>query len=854
MKACFFLLILTAKVLTAEISPQENSCVCGNGVQETLPLSIAPCPYRLYGATTLGPTSISNLIYLNPYDGTGNVVAPISGPIRAVTGLDFSPTGVLYAVGRNLSNQAVLATVNCETGLASIVGLTNSPGTGVTGINFDSQGRLWAHTTGVTSGGVRQDGLLGMINIATGQWSLVGNTFINDIGNGIAFGDFPNNTLYHAGYINLSILDQMTGEASSVSPLMFSDPAVNRPRINDMDFDPLHNIMYAAINDKPSGQSSLNINYLGRINLNTGEVSFSKLPAELAPEGLSAVTFNRPYETCDQGGVPENNPPPPNGTACTEACALTESTCTDGLDNDANGLTDCLDTACDGLTCIASDGCTEDFCANSTCEVGPLKNCNDFVDCTTDTCNLGLCVNQLIVSNPCNDFNSCTTNDSCNEAGECLAEPLPDGSSCDDESPCTINDRCFDSQCRGERAPEICDNGIDDNCDELVDGDDPECAGAVTIEDICDDSEDNDGDFLIDCDDPDCEGLNCVDDGEPCTDDICQFFSCTPMPNDTNVCDDFVECTDDSCNGGVCVGTNDNSNVCDDNNLCTENDACIAGICVGTAIACDDDNECTTDFCLAGECSIAPLTGTSCTADDKPCTDDVCNNGECTHVNDNTNTCSDDLACTTGDACSAGVCSGIAGTETTTARCTNGVDDDCDFLIDSLDPNCASTLWLRVFITSTTYKPTWGNVTNADALCQARAVAASRTGTFKAFVSSSTSNAAIRITNPNNKPWYMYSNAPNRIANNKADLLDGTVQQAINVTEFGIDVGTKPKFSWTGSNTDGTSNGVTCNNWSTGVAKVKGTRGASDKIDEKWVNQPDATCNQEYRLYCFQVE
>jgi hypothetical protein len=73
------------------------------------------------------------------------------------------------------------------------------------------------------------------------------------------------------------------------------------------------------------------------------------------------------------------------------------------------------------------------------------------------------------------------------------------------------------------------------------------------------------------------------------------------------------------------------------------------------------------------------------------------------------------------------------------------------------------------------------------------------------------------------------------------------------VTEFGLDVG-NPKFTWTGSFANGTSNGFTCNNWTTDTANVKGTRGAADKIDEKWANQPDATCNQEYRLYCFQVE
>jgi hypothetical protein len=194
------------------------------------------------------------------------------------------------------------------------------------------------------------------------------------------------------------------------------------------------------------------------------------------------------------------------------------------------------------------------------------------------------------------------------------------------------------------------------------------------------------------------------------------------------------------------------------------------------------------------------------------------------------------------------------GTETGSVKCNNGIDDDCDFLIDSEDPNCAA-YWLRVFVTSNIYDPNFGSAEAADAICQASAVAASRTGTFKAFISSSTSDAATRITNPNNKPWYLYTIIPDRIADNKTDLLDGTIQAAINVDEFGNDTSNDPKFAWTGSKADGTVRlDNTCDDWTTTNASVKGTRGATDKIDYKWADQPDATCNGTYHLYCFQVE
>jgi len=81
---------------------------------------------------------------------------------------------------------------------------------------------------------------------------------------------------------------------------------------------------------------------------------------------------------------------------------------------------------------------------------------------------------------------------------------------------------------------EICDNGIDDDGDNLIDGDDPDCQ-EESVE-ICDNGIDDDGDNLIDGDDPDCiEGEICDneidDDGDglidgydpdcPCL-DICQ--------------------------------------------------------------------------------------------------------------------------------------------------------------------------------------------------------------------------------------------------------------------------------------------------------------------------------------------
>src|SRR5215217_6221997 len=66
-----------------------------------------------------------------------------------------------------------------------------------------------------------------------------------------------------------------------------------------------------------------------------------------------------------------------------------------------------------------------------------------------------------------------------------------------------------DPHCQGQvvTVETVCDDGIDDDNDGLVDSDDPDCQGqVVTVETVCDDGIDDDNDGLVDSDDPDCQG------------------------------------------------------------------------------------------------------------------------------------------------------------------------------------------------------------------------------------------------------------------------------------------------------------------------------------------------------------
>ncbi|MBP7147259.1 MAG: DUF11 domain-containing protein [Acidobacteria bacterium] len=129
-----------------------------------------------------------------------------------------------------------------------------------------------------------------------------------------------------------------------------------------------------------------------------------------------------------------------------------------------------------------------------------------------------------------------------------------------------------------------------------------------------------------------CEGSLCVggpptdcNDSNACTTELCNAATgeCEYTPV---TCDDSQACTDDSCDTVLgCVYTPNDANPCSDDSLCTTEDHCSAGACVGTPVVCNDENGCTDDTC-------APATG------------------ECVYTNA-PNPCEDGSVCTVNDVC-----------------------------------------------------------------------------------------------------------------------------------------------------------------------------------------------------------
>ena len=444
-----------------------------------------------------------------------------------------------------------------------------------------------------------------------------------------------------------------------------------------------------------------------------------------------------------------------------------------GLDDDCDGDIDEGLLEDDKYVSLCDDGnpCTDDTCEGvAGCSHVALDEgeCLDGDPCSiADHCDAGICIGKPV---DCDDDNPCT-DDSCDEAGGCLYESNQAG--CDDGDPCTVADQCGAGECAGVAVNCDCETAAD--CEALEDGDlcngtlycdtgslpyqcrvDAETVvscplpaglGAVCLKAVCDEGTGecgfaaaNDG-FLCEdgsactigdnCDEGICLAgveANC-NDGNPCTNDLCDPESGCQHEHNSLPCNDGDVCTTaDSCVEGGCQGGP--ALVCDDGNLCNGTESCDAqvgcvagspldcndgnpcngdescspdtGCVAGAPLSCDDGNKCNglescdaLDGCLPGTPLICddqdPCNGPeSCVPDagcvggeapvcddGNPCTDDSCQADEGCVYEPNQAACDDGNNCTAGDHCEAGSCvyEGLA-------QC----DDDNVCTTDSCDP------------------------------------------------------------------------------------------------------------------------------------------------------------------------
>jgi hypothetical protein len=314
-------------------------------------------------------------------------------------------------------------------------------------------------------------------------------------------------------------------------------------------------------------------------------------------------------DTCDPLGgcvyTPMDDLPCEDGNLCTAGDLCKSSVCLPGDPVTCADDNFCTTDGCsplfgckfvnNSLPCDDQDPCTSgDQCFGGVCKKGPeLTDCDDGNTCTSEWCSPGAGCQYEAIWAACSDGNGCTFGDHC-EDGECVHEwemdclddnPCTDdlcdpnfgcanvlnSAPCDDGNACTVGDQCVNGACKKGSGKLSC---FDENpC--VVGSCDPLLGCVVTAK----------SDFPC-------------DDGNICTvNDYCAGGECHPGADDVIDCEDGNVCTGDWCDPVLeCVHENIEAK-CDDKNLCTKNDECSEGSCLGLPVNCDDANACTTDSC-----------------------------------------------------------------------------------------------------------------------------------------------------------------------------------------------------------------------------------------------------------------
>ncbi len=156
----------------------------------------------------------------------------------------------------------------------------------------------------------------------------------------------------------------------------------------------------------------------------------------------------------------------------------------------------------------------------------------------------------------------------------------------------------------------------------------------------------------------------------------------------------------------------------------------------------------------------------------------------------------------------------------------------------------------KVFITAATYNGNFGGVDAADTICQNRAqdLGLPNHDKFRAWLSDGWGNYAIgRFFSDG--PWYRLDGV--KVADSKADLIDGEIFTSINYTGTSY-IG---DIVWTGTTEAGLSKSPYCANWTSNAGTDYGTFGTSTLIDRMWTEwSVTMSCNYGAALYCFEDE
>lgn len=217
-----------------------------------------------------------------------------------------------------------------------------------------------------------------------------------------------------------------------------------------------------------------------------------------------------------------------------------------------------------------------------------------------------------------------------------------------------------------------------------------------------------------------------------------------------------------------------------------------------------------------------------------------------------------------GDCCSSTCQYEAAGSSCDDLFCWNGnVNGICDGAGTCNGSQPSQSGQCIVFLTSETYYGDFGGLAGADANCQRLADEEGLPGTYKAWLSDTSTSAADRLTH-SSVPYVRVDNQV--VASNWQDLVDGGgLTNAISVSEGGYDwygwcvqsiLVPGSGSVWTATSPGGILERETCLDWSSTNAYA-GTGVYCLETDDSWTRFPadilsSLDCWHARSLYCFQ--
>lgn len=227
----------------------------------------------------------------------------------------------------------------------------------------------------------------------------------------------------------------------------------------------------------------------------------------------------------------------------------------------------------------------------------------------------------------------------------------------------------------------------------------------------------------------------------------------------------------------------------------------------------------------------------------------------------------------TGDVCSTNTATCATGTSTgcdPNALCSGNNTCTCNPGYVGSGAMCSRLL--LSFTTLTTSTGAIGSLVAADTICQTAATNAGYVGTFKAWLSDSTSDAYCRIHNlPGQKatncgnlaqlpvaagPWARRDGEPVAPTIDRLLAPNRITYRAATLTETGTDLSTTTQpLIWTGTTDTGEYSGNSCGDWTSSSSATFGTMGEIHGGGTSWTDayMVDPACSNVGRLRCMEV-